>query len=244
MCDSLVRRRAIPRLRAVIPGEGTQAGGEVHRHDHPAAPCTGDHLPDGQHRTRANGGYDGEPTGNDAATGAGAYVTARRDGTVELARRTFGVPPGPLPTGLTLLRGTILQPGQAVGATPGVPLPLTPLRPYVELAKMRLPDPVKKVVFCLGASRQDVLPERLRNGVAQGVAAPPRRPTTRCSPIPAPTICSARPSTASTPRPDRRTPVPFGRPVRCPHVTGYMWLSSGVGGSLWGWQPGSSGRIT
>lgn len=137
--------------------------------------------------------YDGQPTGNDAAISASAYVTARRDGTVEIAKRTFTVPPGEHPTGLNLLRGTILRSGQAVTETLDVALPLVPLRTYVEPKEMRLPDPVRRVVFCLGVTRQDALPERLRNGVAQGGGSPTPSPEDPVYPHPSPQhlFCSA-----------------------------------------------------
>jgi len=93
------------------------------------------------------------------------YVTARKDGTVEIAKRTFTVPPGITLDAQTLLQGTILQPGKNLADEVSVPLPLSPLREYLDPADMSLPNPVKKVVFCLGVTRQDAFPEDTRNGV-------------------------------------------------------------------------------
>lgn len=94
------------------------------------------------------------------------YVTARTDGTVELAKRTFPVPEGVNPYARLLVGGTIVPPGDDLSETFTVPLPLIARRPYQEAMSTppRLPDPVRRVVFCLGATRQDAFPTRWASG--------------------------------------------------------------------------------
>lgn len=88
------------------------------------------------------------------------YVTARENGTVEIAKRTFSVPEGIEIGGLDFLWATILPPDGAVTERVTVPLPLKPYRPYQAFLDqpIKLPDPVKRVVFCIGAARLDALP--------------------------------------------------------------------------------------
>ncbi|MQA25224.1 MAG: hypothetical protein GEU94_07095 [Micromonosporaceae bacterium] len=95
------------------------------------------------------------------------YVTARADGTVELARRTFSVPEGVDPYAQMLIGGTILAPREDLAEEFTVQLPLVARRPYQGAMSKppRLPAPVSRVVFCLGAARQDAFPEGLRSGV-------------------------------------------------------------------------------
>ncbi len=94
------------------------------------------------------------------------YVTARADGTVELAKRTFPVPEGVNPYARLLVGGTAVAPGEELSETFTVPLPLIARRPYQEAMSTppRLPDPVRRVVFCLGATRQDAFPKRWASG--------------------------------------------------------------------------------
>lgn len=90
------------------------------------------------------------------------YVTARKDGTVEVAKRTFSVPEGVDAAGLEFIVGTVLPPTGAVSERLVVPLPLKPARPYQSALSdpIKLPDPVKRVVFCVGAALVDALPAR------------------------------------------------------------------------------------
>ncbi|PZS31481.1 MAG: hypothetical protein DLM59_09875 [Pseudonocardiales bacterium] len=140
--------------------------------------------------------YDGAPSEHGAATSTlvpEAYVTARENGTVEIARRTFPVPPGVHPVALAVLRGTILPPGKTASGSFAVALPLTPLRPYMGSAEIRLPDRVERLVFCLGVVRQDALSERLRDGLPQpgGSAGPSRDSPLFPHPSPQYLFCSS-----------------------------------------------------
>ncbi|AVT36676.1 hypothetical protein [Plantactinospora sp. BB1] len=89
----------------------------------------------------------------DAASHAyDVYVTAREDGTVELAKRTFAIPPGVNADAVGTVEGMVVPPGEEVSEEFSVPLPLEGRRPYV--ATVKLPEPVREVVFCLGAVLQ------------------------------------------------------------------------------------------
>ncbi|MEN3611972.1 hypothetical protein AAH979_20750 [Plantactinospora sp. ZYX-F-223] len=89
----------------------------------------------------------------DAASHAfDVYVTARKDGTVELAKRTFAIPSGVNADAVGTIEGTFVPPGEEVTEEFSVSLPLEGRRPYV--ATVRLPEPVREVVFCLGAVLQ------------------------------------------------------------------------------------------
>lgn len=96
------------------------------------------------------------------------YVTARRDGTVEVAKRTFSVPEGIEVAGLEFIWATIVPAGKAVGEGVAVPLPLKPYRPYQAFLDqpIKLPDPVKRAVFCVGAARLDSLPPQKQRSFA------------------------------------------------------------------------------
>ncbi|MDW5326422.1 hypothetical protein [Plantactinospora sp. KLBMP9567] len=89
----------------------------------------------------------------DAASHAyDVYVTVREDGTVELAKRTFAIPPRVNADAVGTIQGTVVPPGEEVSEQFSVPLPLEGRRPYV--ATVKLPEPVREVVFCLGAVLQ------------------------------------------------------------------------------------------
>jgi len=79
-----------------------------------------------------------------------AYVSVRRDGTVEVAERTFARPPEAEANETTDYGGPVVPPGATVEHQLSVPLPLRENRPYVD---QKLPDPVRKVVFCVGVAR-------------------------------------------------------------------------------------------
>jgi hypothetical protein len=118
----------------------------------------------------------------DVADPAAVYVTAREDGTVEVAKRTYRVPDGidldaPVP-----MRARILAAGEQVTERLTVALPLTGRRPYVD--DVRLPDPVERVVFCVGAARLDTFPPALRDGLP--VPAPTQDTTGRYAWFPHP----------------------------------------------------------
>ncbi|WP_422771851.1 hypothetical protein ACN28C_01645 [Plantactinospora sp. WMMC1484] len=89
----------------------------------------------------------------DAASHAyDVYVTARKDGTVELAKRTFAILPGVNADAVGTIEGTVVPPGEDVSEEFSVSLPLEGRRPYV--ATVTLPEPVRDVVFCLGVVMQ------------------------------------------------------------------------------------------
>ncbi|HEU4424569.1 MAG TPA: hypothetical protein VFR67_18745 [Pilimelia sp.] len=84
-----------------------------------------------------------------------AYVTARDDGTVEIAKRVFAPPEG---VGLAVdfvVRGTVLAPQASVGEVVRIPLPLTARHPYDTAA--RLPESAKRAVFCVGVAKRDAV---------------------------------------------------------------------------------------
>jgi hypothetical protein len=87
------------------------------------------------------------------------YVTAGDDGTVELAKRLFPVPAGVDPAAHFLLRGTVLAPGARLSERVTVPLPLRPRVPYGGAMSKppSLPDPVRRVRFCVGSAHPDAL---------------------------------------------------------------------------------------
>ncbi|MBE1486329.1 hypothetical protein [Plantactinospora soyae] len=90
--------------------------------------------------------------GDAASHASDVYVTARKDGTVELAKRTFAIPDGVNADSIGTIEGKLVAPGEEVTEEFTVSLPLKGRRPYVGAVK--LPDPVREVVFCLGAVLQ------------------------------------------------------------------------------------------
>lgn len=116
--------------------------------------------------------YTGVPRRDraDVVDANAVYVTAREDGTVEIAKRTFPLPDGVDVDAPATMRARILAPGEEAAERLTVPLPLTGHRVYVQ--DVRLPDPVERVVFCVGAARQDAYPQGMRDGL----------------PVPAPTV--------------------------------------------------------
>jgi hypothetical protein len=116
--------------------------------------------------------YSGMQVGGEPAGPDDVYVTARRDGTVEVAKRTFEVPDGADPDAAELVRGAVLAPGATLSEKVTVPLPLVGRRPYLSVVK--LPETVSTVVFCLGVARLDALRAPVPNPSAQ--ADPDSRP--------------------------------------------------------------------
>jgi hypothetical protein len=95
------------------------------------------------------------------------YVTARDDGTVEIAQRAFAPPAGVDPAAPFQLAGTVVPGGGEVAGELTVPLPLRGRSPYGPLAGGdRLPDPVRRVVFCIGVL-PDTMIEMRRDGTAE-----------------------------------------------------------------------------
>ncbi|MDG4791842.1 hypothetical protein O7626_39190 [Micromonospora sp. WMMD1102] len=84
------------------------------------------------------------------------YVSVRKDGTVELAKRTFDIPPGVNADGIVTIEGTVVAPGKEFTEELTTYLPLEGNRPYV--GKVKLPEPVREVVFCLGVVLQSEAP--------------------------------------------------------------------------------------
>jgi hypothetical protein len=102
------------------------------------------------------------------------YVTAAANDTVQIAKRVFDTPDGVDLDARGVIRGEIVPPGGETGERVRVPLPLVANHPYGPGQAGALPDPVRRVVFCLGVARQSEFPERLRTGVAApGASAPP-----------------------------------------------------------------------
>ncbi|MEO3922747.1 hypothetical protein ABGB07_02520 [Micromonosporaceae bacterium B7E4] len=93
----------------------------------------------------------------DAASHAyDVYVTARKDGTVEVAKRTFDIPPNVNADWVGIIEGVVVPPGEEFTEEFAVPLPLEGDRPYV--SEVKLPEPVREVVFCLGVVLQSEAP--------------------------------------------------------------------------------------
>jgi hypothetical protein len=86
------------------------------------------------------------------------YVTASSGGTVDLAKRLFPVPSGVDPAARFLMRGTLVEPGARFAERVIVALPPRARVPYVDAAAApALPDPVRRVRFCLGGARQSAV---------------------------------------------------------------------------------------
>ena len=79
------------------------------------------------------------------------FIVGQRDGRVQIGKRAFARPADDKTNYATTpsTGGTVVGPGQSAGETFTVPLPLTRRHPYAN-DKIKLPDPVKDVVFCLG----------------------------------------------------------------------------------------------
>lgn len=83
------------------------------------------------------------------------YVTARSGGVVEVAKRVFA-PPKDTPLAVDfVVRGSVMEPGASLGEVVRVPLPLRPRHPYDP--DVRLPEPVRRVVFCVGVGKPSAL---------------------------------------------------------------------------------------
>jgi hypothetical protein len=94
------------------------------------------------------------------------YVTGRDDGTVEIAKRAFAPPPGVAPAAPFQLAGTVVPAGGEIAEELTVPLPLRGRSPYGAVAGGdRLPEPVRRVVFCVGLL-PDTMIEMRRDGTA------------------------------------------------------------------------------
>lgn len=89
----------------------------------------------------------------DAASHAyDVYVTARQDGTVEVAKRTFAIPPNVNADAVGTIEGVVIAPGEEFAEEFTVGLPLEGHRPY--MSEVKLSEPVREVVFCLGVVPQ------------------------------------------------------------------------------------------
>ena len=91
------------------------------------------------------------------------YVTARDDGTVEIAKRAFAPPPGVAPAAPFQLAGTVVAPGAELTEELTLPLPLRGRSPYDDVDQ--LPDPVRRVAFCIGVLPDTMIGMR-RDGTA------------------------------------------------------------------------------
>ena len=92
------------------------------------------------------------------------YVTGRGDdGEVEISKRAFARPDSDMMRweSYPSIGGVIVAPGQSVAEDITVPLPLTRMFPYgndLGDGEVKLPDPIKDVVFCLGVIPRSALP--------------------------------------------------------------------------------------
>lgn len=80
------------------------------------------------------------------------YVTAREDGTIEIAKRTFAIPPGVNADTIGTIEGVIIAPGGEFAEDLRVPMPLMGRRPYVSTVK--IPTSPDRKVFCIGVVLQ------------------------------------------------------------------------------------------
>lgn len=96
------------------------------------------------------------------------YVTARADGTVELSQRAFGFPAGGAVAVPFQIGGTVVAPGAEIARSFTVPLPLRGRQPYGGAAgtPTDLPEPVRRVAFCLGVLPANMIDMR-RDGTAE-----------------------------------------------------------------------------
>jgi len=87
------------------------------------------------------------------------FVIGQRDGRVQIGKRAFARPEDDKTDYATTpsTGGTVVGPGQSAGETFTVPLPLTRRHPYAN-DEIKLPDPVKDVVFCLGVLPRTAVP--------------------------------------------------------------------------------------
>lgn len=94
------------------------------------------------------------------------YVTGRGDGDdgeVEVSKRAFARPESDSKewTSFNRIGGVVVAPGKSVSENFVVPLPLARRHPYgndIGDGEIKLPDPVKQVVFCLGVLPRSALP--------------------------------------------------------------------------------------
>jgi hypothetical protein len=117
----------------------------------------------------ADGGF-GAPDPN------AVYVTGAANNTAQVAKRVFDAPAGVDLDARAVIRGEIVPPGGQTGETVRVPLPLVASHPYGPEQAGNLPEPVRRVVFCLGVARQSDYPERLRTGMPAPGASPAASP--------------------------------------------------------------------
>jgi hypothetical protein len=80
------------------------------------------------------------------------YVTARDDGTVEIAKRVFAPPEGVALAVDFVVRAQVVAPQQSIGEVVRVPLPLTARHPYDTSARIRAD--ARRAVFCVGVAAQ------------------------------------------------------------------------------------------
>jgi len=100
--------------------------------------------------------YSGVP-GEAASHAWDVFVTAREDGVVEIAKRTFDIPPNVRADSVGVIEGVVVKPGEDFSEDFAVALPLKGRRPYT--GQVKLPDPVRKVVFCVGVVLQKEAPQ-------------------------------------------------------------------------------------
>jgi hypothetical protein len=91
------------------------------------------------------------------------YVTGRDDGRVEISKRAFAMPDTDKMewVAFATVGGVIVPPGQSVAEDISVPLPLTRMFPYgndLGDGEIKLPDPIREAVFCLGVIPLSALP--------------------------------------------------------------------------------------
>ncbi|WP_203913085.1 hypothetical protein [Rhizocola hellebori] len=99
--------------------------------------------------------YVGVP-GDAASHSYDVFVTAREDKIVEIAKRTFAIPPGTNADAVGTIEGIVIPGGEQFTEEFRVPWPLKGNRPYV--SEVKLPDPVTTAVFCIGVLLQSEAP--------------------------------------------------------------------------------------
>lgn len=85
------------------------------------------------------------------------YIEPQADGTVEISKRAYALPPNAQARVRELPGATLLAPGQSLAEEISVALPLVRRRPYMTLvpASAQMPDAQLRVRFCLGVAPRD-----------------------------------------------------------------------------------------
>jgi hypothetical protein len=96
------------------------------------------------------------PNPDQPADGPAVWIVPGDDGTVQVAQRLLGPPPGVDVGRPVLVHGTVIPPGEEITGAAEVRLPLAVRHPYQGAfdPAVRLPDDAGQVVFCLGVARQ------------------------------------------------------------------------------------------